>query len=152
MPAIEDRHGEQVENGQVDIEQHQEVEGQPVICVHPDRQQGDDAHRPAQILRPDPGLLGVEQRVKDADCPVPHVRDHFPRLRPGFHHAIHHGRITCQADADPPDFFLRIDEAWRDAESQQFLVPLDYHLGRHSAAFSDEIDQLLLADHRNAAE
>ena len=55
-------------------------------------------------------------------------------------------------NANPTGLFFRIDDSRGDGESHQLLVALDHDLRRLAAACFAQINQVLLADHRNAAE
>ena len=94
----------------------------------------------------------MNQRIKHADRPVPHIRHHFPGFRPGFHHAVNDGRITVEANSNPTGFFLRIDNSRRNNQSHWFLISLDHDLSRFAAPLFDQLDQVLLADDRNASK
>ena len=50
VTAVQHRHGEQVDDREVDVEQDQEAQRQPLIRVHVGGQHGQDARRAAQIL------------------------------------------------------------------------------------------------------
>ena len=60
MPAIEHRDREHIQNRKVYIEQHEEVQCQPVVGFHPGTEHREDAHRAAQVLYPHTGFFRVK--------------------------------------------------------------------------------------------
>ena len=70
VAAVQHRHREEINDSEVDVQQHQEAQGQPPIRVHVGRQHGENARRTAEVLQANAGLLGVSQRRERANRAV----------------------------------------------------------------------------------
>ena len=141
--------GKQVDDGQVDVKQHEEAQREPPIRVHVGGQQSKNARRAAQVLQADAGLLGVGQRGEGADRAV-HDRGRS-EPRGGYARC---GKPACPAPISAP---IRPTLALVSRRGVTFrvgslAVTLDDDVLGLAGAFLDEADELLGAVQRDLGE
>ena len=151
MAAVQNGNGQQVDDGKVDVQQDQEIEGEPIVGFHPDGEHGQNANGPGQIVGPHAGLMGMDERADDHESLVQFFVHVFPRDWSRFLNDVNLRRIRAEHDANLAGPGFGVGRG-RDVQGDFIGAALNAHFRRLPAAFVNQINQLFAAGDRHAGK
>ncbi len=149
MAAIEDGDREEVEDSEVDVEEDEELEGEAEVDADLDGEHGDDADWAAEVFDSDAGLLGVEEGREGVRHHVPDLLELGERGGTGFLDFVDGGAGEPDADASALGGLVVFGG---DGEGETFLAAEDDGFAGLAGAFTDNLDELFLAEDGDAGE
>ena len=151
VPAIQHRNGQQIDDGQVDVEHHEKAQGQADVGVHVSGQFSEDSHRSAHVLGDHACFLRVRQSADQFPHLAHHPRNLLPRGWAGSLQLV--GQHPAWRDGHPDAGHAAGGVHARcHGECHALARALHLDLGGLAGLGSDEFHQLGLSHHRHAAE